>query len=267
MPHIEIRDVSLVYDTPAGRVPGVQAASFDIEQSEFLCLVGPSGCGKSTLLNIIAGFLAPTGGEIRIGGKQVTGHGHGPRHRVPGFRPAVSLAHRARQRRLRPGNEGRREGGARADRAQAIGAGEAGKVRPILSAPPVGRHAAAGRHRPRAGLQSGRAADGRAVRGARRAHPRRHAAAAGRRLAGDAQDGDLCDPQRGRGGLSRRPGDRDDAASGHGQDGDPHRSAAAARSAQRRVSGVSETNPPPARRHGAEDEWRIERWRKSDDDL
>src|SRR5712691_1240184 len=75
MPHIEVRAVSLVYDTPAGRVPGVEAASFAIEPSEFLCLVGPSGCGKSTLLNIIAGFLTPTAGEIRIGGKEVTGHG------------------------------------------------------------------------------------------------------------------------------------------------------------------------------------------------
>src|SRR5262245_40471720 len=75
MPHIEIRDVSLVYDTPAGRVPGVQGANFTIEASEFLCIVGPSGCGKSTLLNIIAGFLAPTGGEIRIDGRPVTGHG------------------------------------------------------------------------------------------------------------------------------------------------------------------------------------------------
>jgi NitT/TauT family transport system ATP-binding protein len=75
MPHIEVRDVSLIYDTPAGRVPGVERASFNIEPSEFLCLVGPSGCGKSTLLNIIAGFLAPTAGEIRIGGKPVTGHG------------------------------------------------------------------------------------------------------------------------------------------------------------------------------------------------
>jgi ABC-type nitrate/sulfonate/bicarbonate transport system ATPase subunit len=75
MPHIEIRDVSLVYDTPAGRVTGVEKASFAIEQSEFLCIVGPSGCGKSTLLNIIAGFLEPTGGEIRIAGKAVKGHG------------------------------------------------------------------------------------------------------------------------------------------------------------------------------------------------
>jgi len=75
MPHIEVCDVSLVYDTPAGRVAGVQNASFNIEASEFLCIVGPSGCGKSTLLNIIAGFLTPTGGEIRIAGKTVTGHG------------------------------------------------------------------------------------------------------------------------------------------------------------------------------------------------
>jgi NitT/TauT family transport system ATP-binding protein len=75
MPHIEVRDVSLVYDTPAGRVPGVQAANFAMEASEFLCLVGPSGCGKSTLLNIIAGFLTPTRGEIRIGGAPVTGQG------------------------------------------------------------------------------------------------------------------------------------------------------------------------------------------------
>ncbi len=75
MPEIEIRDVCLNYDTPAGRVAGVKDVSLDIERSEFLCLLGPSGCGKSTLLNIIAGFLQPSGGEIRIGGRKVDGHG------------------------------------------------------------------------------------------------------------------------------------------------------------------------------------------------
>src|SRR5689334_6116458 len=45
MPHIEVRDVTLVYDTPAGRVAAVEGATFAIEASEFLCLVGPSGCG------------------------------------------------------------------------------------------------------------------------------------------------------------------------------------------------------------------------------
>ncbi len=72
---IEIRDVTLTYDTPGGKVPGVKNVSLNIDASEFLCIVGPSGCGKSTLLNIIAGFLAPVSGEIRIGGKAVTGHG------------------------------------------------------------------------------------------------------------------------------------------------------------------------------------------------
>jgi NitT/TauT family transport system ATP-binding protein len=72
---IEIRDVTLTYDTPGGKVPGVKNVSIEVGASEFVCIVGPSGCGKSTLLNIIAGFLAPVSGEIRIGGKAVTGHG------------------------------------------------------------------------------------------------------------------------------------------------------------------------------------------------
>src|ERR1700751_6038579 len=75
MAHIEARDINLTYQTPSGAVPAVHGVSFGIEASEFLCIVGPSGCGKSTLLNIIAGFLAPTSGEIRIGGAPVNGHG------------------------------------------------------------------------------------------------------------------------------------------------------------------------------------------------
>jgi len=72
---IEIRDVSLVYDTPSGPVQAIDNASIRIAASEFLCIVGPSGCGKSTLLNLVAGFLSPTGGEIRIGDRPVSGHG------------------------------------------------------------------------------------------------------------------------------------------------------------------------------------------------
>jgi NitT/TauT family transport system ATP-binding protein len=75
MQPIAIRDVSLNYDTPAGKVQGVSNVSIDIDASEFICIVGPSGCGKSTLLNIIAGFLTPATGQITIGGKKVDGHG------------------------------------------------------------------------------------------------------------------------------------------------------------------------------------------------
>jgi len=73
MPHIELSDVSVIYNTPGGSVTAVERVSFSIEQSQFLCLVGPSGCGKSTLLNMVAGFLNPTSGEIRIGGRSVVG--------------------------------------------------------------------------------------------------------------------------------------------------------------------------------------------------
>jgi hypothetical protein len=41
MPHIEIRNVSLVYDTPGGSVTGLGGVSFDIAASEFLCPARP----------------------------------------------------------------------------------------------------------------------------------------------------------------------------------------------------------------------------------
>src|SRR6516164_7511797 len=75
MAHIEARDITLVYQTPSGAVPAVRGVSFGIEAAEFLCIVGPSGCGKSTLLNIMAGFLSPSAGEIRIAGEAVKGYG------------------------------------------------------------------------------------------------------------------------------------------------------------------------------------------------
>ncbi|MEU0479554.1 ABC transporter ATP-binding protein [Streptosporangium sp. NPDC006013] len=47
--------------------------SVTIAQGEFICVVGPSGCGKSTMLMIMAGLLAPTGGQVRLDGTLVTG--------------------------------------------------------------------------------------------------------------------------------------------------------------------------------------------------
>lgn len=47
--------------------------SLQIRNGEFVCLLGPSGCGKSTLLNIIAGFLQPSAGTVRIDGEVVSG--------------------------------------------------------------------------------------------------------------------------------------------------------------------------------------------------
>jgi ABC-type Fe3+/spermidine/putrescine transport system ATPase subunit len=51
----------------------VDDASLTVRPGEFVALLGPSGCGKTTLLRLVAGFEAPDAGEIRIGGRRVTG--------------------------------------------------------------------------------------------------------------------------------------------------------------------------------------------------
>jgi ABC-type sugar transport system ATPase subunit len=49
--------------------------SFQIEQGERVSVQGPSGSGKTTMLRLLAGFLAPGGGEIWIGDQKVTTKG------------------------------------------------------------------------------------------------------------------------------------------------------------------------------------------------
>jgi putative spermidine/putrescine transport system ATP-binding protein len=55
-----------------GPTVAVREVSLDVRDGEFVVLLGPSGCGKTTTLRMIAGFLAPTGGKVRVGGKDVT---------------------------------------------------------------------------------------------------------------------------------------------------------------------------------------------------
>ena len=75
-PCIDLRSVTKVFTLESGeRVAGVQDVSLTVPRGEFLCLVGPSGQGKSTLLNLIAGFIKPTSGEVRVNGRVVTGPG------------------------------------------------------------------------------------------------------------------------------------------------------------------------------------------------
>jgi sulfonate transport system ATP-binding protein len=57
-------------------VEALQGINLEIHEGEYVVLFGPSGCGKSTLLNLVAGFEAPTSGEIRLDGKTVSGPGN-----------------------------------------------------------------------------------------------------------------------------------------------------------------------------------------------
>lgn len=55
-----------------GNVQAVNNLDLNVESGEFLSLLGPSGCGKTTTLQMVAGFLPPTAGSIRVEGKDIT---------------------------------------------------------------------------------------------------------------------------------------------------------------------------------------------------
>ncbi len=67
-PLVSFRGVEKTYD---GRVNVVQSLNLDIARGEFLTLLGPSGSGKTTTLMMLAGFEAPTAGEILLGGRSL----------------------------------------------------------------------------------------------------------------------------------------------------------------------------------------------------
>jgi NitT/TauT family transport system ATP-binding protein len=65
--------------TFAAREPGtagytaIDGVDLEVGQGEFVAVVGPTGCGKSTLLNLAAGLIAPSAGQVQIGGARLQG--------------------------------------------------------------------------------------------------------------------------------------------------------------------------------------------------
>src|ERR1700728_2513117 len=55
-----------------GKRLAVKDLSLAAKRGEFLTLLGPSGCGKTTTLRAIAGFVAPSGGNILVAGQDIT---------------------------------------------------------------------------------------------------------------------------------------------------------------------------------------------------
>ncbi|MBR1598864.1 MAG: ABC transporter ATP-binding protein [Lachnospiraceae bacterium] len=78
-PHVEgeelisIESVDLSYTGKTGPIKALENIHFNIYPGEFICVLGPSGCGKSTLLKIIAGFIKPTTGSIKLDGEEIKG--------------------------------------------------------------------------------------------------------------------------------------------------------------------------------------------------
>lgn len=68
-PFLQIKRVVKKFDD----VFAVDEVSLDIRQGEIFALLGSSGCGKSTLLRMLAGFEAPTSGQILLAGQDIVG--------------------------------------------------------------------------------------------------------------------------------------------------------------------------------------------------
>ncbi|MER6267150.1 ABC transporter ATP-binding protein [Streptomyces sp900105755] len=70
---LDVRGLQKVYDGSGRRVEAVRDLTFTVAAGELVCLVGPSGCGKTTLLKCMGGLLTPTGGEVLLEERRVTG--------------------------------------------------------------------------------------------------------------------------------------------------------------------------------------------------
>jgi iron(III) transport system ATP-binding protein len=71
MAHLELAALTKRY----GGATAVDGVSLSLEKGSLVCLLGPSGCGKTTTLRLIAGFVQPTSGEIRVSGRVISSAG------------------------------------------------------------------------------------------------------------------------------------------------------------------------------------------------
>jgi NitT/TauT family transport system ATP-binding protein len=65
---VDVRDVSLTFETADGKVDALCRVDLQIAEGEFVSCIGPSGCGKTTLLRLIADLEQPTFGMLLVNG-------------------------------------------------------------------------------------------------------------------------------------------------------------------------------------------------------
>lgn len=70
---IDVENVSKRFTTRRSETLALSRTTLRIEGNQTVCVVGPSGCGKTTLLNLIAGFVHPSEGTVKLDDRLVTG--------------------------------------------------------------------------------------------------------------------------------------------------------------------------------------------------
>lgn len=71
---LEVQNLRKIYTTRFGgnQVEALRNVSFSVEEGEYVAIMGESGSGKTTLLNILAALDKPTGGKVKLKGRELT---------------------------------------------------------------------------------------------------------------------------------------------------------------------------------------------------
>ncbi|MCV9907616.1 taurine ABC transporter ATP-binding protein [Brucella sp. HL-2] len=75
METLSVRNISLTYPGLYSdqAIIALKGVNLTINSGDFVVALGASGCGKTTLLNLMAGFMAPSEGDISLGNHRVNG--------------------------------------------------------------------------------------------------------------------------------------------------------------------------------------------------
>ncbi|SOZ82883.1 hypothetical protein CBM2622_A50215 [Cupriavidus taiwanensis] len=237
-PFVDFNRVWLAYDDTLARQGefAVEDLSLQAAPGEFIAIVGPSGCGKSTFMKLATGLRPATRGMVKVAGHKVSG----PLKQVGmAFQAPTLLPWRTTLDNVmlpleivepyRSTLRARRD--EYIDRAPPAAAYRGpGRLRGQIPVAALRRHAAARVDLPRADPPAAHAAARRALRRARRLHPRRTLVRAARPVAGAALQRDPGHARPARGRVPCRHGLRDEPATRPHRDAQGDRPAAAARS-------------------------------------